>query len=299
MVMREEDRGFAAGVIAFMIWGGLVLFWRLLDTVPASEILSYRVTWSFLFLIPMLALTRRWNEVRDALADKKVLIRIFASAMLIGMNWFTYIWAVNNGRILETSLGYFMTPLFNVAVGHLMLGERSSRLQIIAVGIAGAGVLWALIVHGQFPWVGVMLSCTFTAYGYIRKTVHVEALPGLFLETLLLLPLALGWILWLTLNEQGFLVQPTLRIGVPLMLTGILTAIPLVLFAYAARHVSLSTLGFVQYLSPTGSFLIGIYVFHEPFAASSMGTFACIWVALALHSYDSWRSMRLSHKHIK
>lgn len=293
MRLNEETMGFLAGVGAFTIWGSLVLFWRMLESVPASEILSYRIACSFLFLVPMLLYTGRWPEVKAAFADRHVRWRILCSTLLIGANWFTYIWAVNDGRILETSLGYYLTPLMNVALGYLLLRERSSRLQLLALLLAGGGVLWALILYGQFPWVGLFLSASFAAYGFIRKTVHVESLPGLFMETAMLLPVALGWIAWLAISEgQGFILNPSFRIGVPLVLTGLVTAVPLLMFAYAARHTSLSTIGFLQYLSPTGSFIIGVFVFHEPFSSSSFITFLCIWVALVLHSYDSWRHFR-------
>lgn len=290
--LRDETKGFLAGIISFSFWGTLVLFWRLLDHVPASEVLAWRVVFCFVLIAPVLWLTHRFDEVRQAFVHWPTLWRVMVSTVLIGLNWYTYIWAVSVGLVLETSLGYYMTPLMSIALGLVLLGERFSRLQLLALLLAAGGVLWALVVYGQFPWIGLALTTTFALYGFVRKTVDVEALPGLFLETALLLPLGLLWIGWLTFKGESFLNHPDMFTGMLLVLTGVLTSIPLGLFAYAARHVPLSTLGFLQYIPPTGTFLIGIYVVHEPLSTSTLMTFGCIWLALVIHSVDSLRLMR-------
>lgn len=290
--LRDETKGFLAGVVSFSIWGGLVLFWRMLDHVPASEVLAWRVVFCFIVIAPVLWSMHRFDEVREAFTQWPTLWRVMVSTLLIGVNWYTYIWAVSTGKVLETSLGYYMTPLMSVALGMVLLGERFSRLQLLALLLAGGGVLWALVLYGQFPWIGLVLTTSFALYGFMRKTVAVEALPGLFLETALLLPVAIVWIGWLTFKGESFLNHPDMYTGMLLVLTGVLTSVPLGLFAYAARHVSLSTVGFLQYISPTGSFLIGVYVVHQPLSTSTLMTFGCIWLALVLHSVDSIRLMR-------
>lgn len=283
--MSEERLGMVAGCGACLIWGSLVLLWRQLEHIPASELLAWRVLCSFAALIPVMILTRRWDEVKKALCSRKTLWRMLASTTLIGCNWFLYIWAVNDKRVLETSLGYYMTPLLSVAIGLIFLRERLSRPQLVALLLALSGVLWAVVGYGKLPWVGVCLAVSFGLYGLLRKTVDVEALPGLFVETVLMLPLAMLWLTWLYTQGQ-MAATPEPRNFILLALVGVLTATPLLLFAYSARHVPMTTLGFLQYISPTGSFLIGALFFLEPVSGSLLVTFAFIWIALIIQSLE-------------
>ena len=203
-----------------------------------------------------------------------------------------YIWAISTGQILETSLGYYTNPLMNVLFGFLFLRERPSRLQGIAILLACIGVLLSFLGHNQFPWLALSLAFTFALYGFIRKTVSVEALPGLFIETIVLIPFSLGWILWLYWNGEGFLCSPTVREGFLLFLAGPVTSLPLVMFAYAARHMRLMTLGLLQYISPTCTFFLGIFMFGETLNPTALVTFIFIWLALLLYTVESWRQTR-------
>lgn len=281
--------GLAAGIGAFACWGLLVLFWRLLDAVPPFEILCYRIICSFVVLLPVVLFARRWNEISRALRCSRTLATLLLSSLIIGSNWFLYIWAISEGRVLETSLGYYINPLMNVLLGLVFLRERPSRLQGCAIGLATLGVLWNLVGHGSFPWLALSLAGTFAAYGFIRKKAVVEALPGLFVETAFLTPLAVFWILHLHSQHEGMLSHPRFYEGILLFLSGPVTSLPLVLFAYAARHLRLMTLGLLQYLSPTCTFIIGAFIFKEPLAASTMVTFLFIWTALLLYTVESWR----------
>lgn len=288
----REAFGLLAGLGAFFIWGFLVLFWSLLDAVPPLEILCFRIVFSFMTLLPVVILTGRWREIKEAARDRKIAAIMFASSCIVGCNWFLYIWAVTTGRILETSLGYYINPLVNVLIGFLFLHERPTRLQTLAIALASVGVLWSLVGQNGFPWLGLSLAVTFALYGYIRKTVSVEALPGLFIETVVLTPFALGWILWLYAQGEGFLTHPQAWEGFLLFASGTVTSLPMVLFAYAARHMRLMTLGLLQYISPTCAFFLGIFVFRQELNPSALITFVCIWLALALYTFESWRQVR-------
>ena len=235
--VKSNSLGLLAGLCAFLIWGFLVVFWHMLDAVAPFEILCYRIIFSFVSLLPVVMLTRRWAEVVSAFRNRRVALTMFASSCVVGLNWFLYIWAISTGQILETSLGYYTNPLMNVLFGFLFLRERPSRLQGIAILLACIGVLLSFLGHNQFPWLALSLAFTFALYGFIRKTVSVEALPGLFIETIVLIPFSLGWILWLYWNGEGFLCSPTVREGFLLFLAGPVTSLPLVMFAYAARHM--------------------------------------------------------------
>ena len=292
MAFDASKKGFCAAVLASLIWGGLAIYWRQLQAIPAYEILAYRMVSSFVVLLPVTVMCHSWKEIIPAFQNGRVLRRMVCSTLLIALNWFGYIWAVNNGRILETSLGYYMSPLCNVALGCLFLRERISRLQMAAFAVALLGVMYAVICYGAFPWLGLWLAISFALYGFIRKTVSIEALPGLFMETMLLAPVALSWILYQGLRGHGFLVSPSWREGLLLLGTGVVTALPLGLYAYGARRIRLITMGFIQFLSPSGSFLIGVFLYKEPLTPAALITFSAIWLALILQMVDSWRVFR-------
>lgn len=292
MDSSAQHSGLTAGVLAFSLWGFLALFWKLLEALPALEILSYRIVFSFIVLPPALLCWGRWHEVREAMSNRGALLRLLCSALLIAVNWFTYIWAVTNGHVLDTSLGYYINPLLSVLVGCLFLKERPSRLQGAALVLACIGVLWSVVSQGQFPWIALILAVPFTLYSFIRKTVAVEALPGLFVETALLAPVVLGWLVWQAMHGEGVILDPSFYSFGLLFLSGPLTSLPLVLFAYAARHMRMMTLGIVQYLSPTCTFLLGVLVFKETLSPSTLVMFVCIWTAIALYTWESWRLVR-------
>lgn len=284
--------GLPAGIAAFCIWGSLVIYWKQLEAVPALEILLYRVVFSLVVLWPLAWGSRRLDELRHALSTPGLRLRLACSAALVSCNWGLYIWAVTSGRITESSLGYYINPLTNVLAGALFCRERPSGLQWLAVGIAAAGVGWSLLAYGEFPWVALTLAGTFTAYGVLRKKVAVGALAGLLAETIFLAPPALAVLIWLHMRGEGHFLTVSLPEMALIMGAGIVTTAPLLLFTYAARHMPLSTLGLIQYLSPTLALCIGVGLYHEPVSRATLITFACIWAALALYSWSLWQRHR-------
>jgi chloramphenicol-sensitive protein RarD len=253
-------------------------------------VLVHRVFWSLAFLLILLVARRRWKWLLEVARSPRVLAAFTASAVLLSINWVTYIWAVGNGHVVDASLGYFMTPLVNVALGTTVLHERLRRLQWVALALAGLGVLWLTFQAGQLPWIALILASSFGVYGLLRKVATLGALEGLTLETMVLLPAAVAGFWYL--QASGSARFPTADPATNLWLLGVgpLTAVPLLLFAAGARRLSLTTLGLLQYLSPTLQFLIGVWVFHEPFSPLRMIGFGLIWAALVLYSIDGWRS---------
>jgi chloramphenicol-sensitive protein RarD len=287
--------GILASAAAFLIWGLSPAYWKCLLDVPAVEIMLHRCVWSFLLLMPLLVVLRRWGEFTAALASPPTLGLLTASALLVGGNWFIYIWAVNNDHVLQASLGYYINPLINVLLGMVFLKERLRRAQAVALGLATAGVLYLTITYGDFPWVALSLALSFGFYGLIRKVAPVASLPGLAVETLVLsIPAGL---LLLKLHQTGGGSFMQMGLGTDLLLAGTapLTAVPLLLFTLGARKISLTTLGFIQYLGPTGMFLLGVWVYGEPFSRIQAITFVLIWSALAVFSADMVVQQR--HRH--
>jgi chloramphenicol-sensitive protein RarD len=236
----------------------------------------------------------RWSWLGPALRSRRVMASFVASALLLSANWMTYIWAVSNGHVVEASLGYFMTPLVNVGLGFFLLGERPRRAQWIALGIAAAGVVWLTVSAGRLPWIGLVLALSFGAYGLLRKVATLGALEGLTLETMILAPAAVAAMAWWWGGSATSFPAATLATNVWLVGLGPATTAPLLLFALAARKLSLTTLGLFQYLSPTIQFLLGIWLFKEPFSAIRFVGFALIWLALALYTLDGWRRRGLA-----
>ena len=283
--------GLIAGVCAYLMWGLFPAFFRLLDHVPPAEIVAHRILWSVPVGALLLTLRKQWSEVRAAFANLKVLGALALSALCITGNWLIYIWAVANDRVIEASLGYYINPLVFIAAGVFVLRETLSRLQIFAVALATAGVLTLTFGAGTFPWVAATLAISFSAYGYIRKMTPVGALPGLFIETMLLSPAAFLFLVFL--QGRGALAFGSISTETDLLLafSGPLTVGPLVLFAIAARRLPLATVGFLQYISPTGQFLLGL-LFGEPFTTTHAAAFGLIWTALAISSVEAVRKNR-------
>jgi chloramphenicol-sensitive protein RarD len=278
--------GILASAAAFLIWGLSPAYWKCLRHVPATEIILHRIVWSFLLMMPLLALQHRWGEFTGALRRPATLGLLTASALLVGGNWFIYIWAVNNDHILQASLGYYINPLVNVFLGMVFLKERLRRAQVLALGLAIAGVIYLTVSYGIFPWVALSLALSFGFYGLIRKVAPVASLPGLAVETLVLsIPAGL---LLLNLHHSGGGAFMQVGPGTDLLLAGTapLTAVPLLLFTLGARKIPLTTLGFIQYLGPTGMFLLGVWVYGEPFSQVQAITFLLIWIALAIFTAD-------------
>lgn len=294
-VGREDRSGLVAGLAAFCTWGLIPVYWKLFTNLSALEILAHRFVWTTAFLVGLLSWQRRWPEVREATRSRRALIYCFASGLAISVNWLFFIYAVNVGRVIETSLGYFMVPLVNVLFGATFLRERLTRLQLFSVLLALLGVLNLTIGYGRFPWLAMTLCVSFGLYGLLRKKSGVRPIPGLFLETTLLTPMAAGYLLYLQRTGSSAFVAGPWPMILLLISTGIVTGLPLVWFGHAARHLRLTTLGFLQYLSPSCSFFLGVFLYHEPFTRAHLITFSFIWVALIIFTAEAisrWRAGR-------
>ena len=293
----QETSAFIAGVAAFVTWGLVPVYWKLLRFIPASEILAHRFVWTFAFMILLLSWQKRWPEVLANLRSTRTALLCAGSGVAIAINWFVFIWAVNAGHVLETSLGYFMSPLVNVLLGAIILRERLTRAQLISVLLAGGAVCYLTFGFGRLPWVALTLCLSFGFYGLLRKISGAASIPGLFLETTLLVPFAFGFLIYLVGKSQLHFALGAPGLDALLVSTGIVTGLPLVWFAHAARHLRLTTVGFLQYLSPSCTFFLGVFAYHEPFRRAQMVTFALIWIALGIFTADAvsrWRASKTS-----
>ncbi len=282
--------GTAAGLSAHLLWGLAVLFWPLLGSLNPISIMSHRMIWTVVFLGIVLMATRQFHTVKTALESRRVLLSLFLAAVLLGLNWSVYLLAVTSGRIVESSLGYFITPLLNVLMGRMFLGEKLSRAQGAAIGLAFVGVAASIIAYGHIPWLGFTLALSFALYGYVQKTLRMPSAPSLFVQALMLMPAAL---LWLGLTEEGFgIVGYGPMRPVLLVCTIAFTGLPLLMFGYAARRVTLATIGILQYVSPSISFLLAITVLGESMKPSDMISFPVIWLALVIYTWDAIHHLR-------
>ena len=281
-----------AAAAAYISWGLFPIYFKQIPEVPPLQVVAHRSLWSLVFVITLLAALRRLGWLRAALADAHT-VRVFAaSALLLSLNWLVYVWAVGQGRIVDASLGYFINPLVNVLLGVWVLKERPRPLQWLSVAVAGAGVAWLVAGAGEWPWIALVLAATFGLYGLLRKTAPLGAAEGLALETLMQAPVALLLILWWAWHGTGAMQAADPGTSLWLLVGGPLTAIPLLLFAFGARRITLATLGLLQYLGPTLQFLVGVFVYGEPFGGERALGFALIWGALALYTGESiwqWR----------
>ncbi|MGV7211062.1 EamA family transporter RarD [Oxalobacteraceae bacterium A2-2] len=276
--------GILYAALAFFLWGLFPLYFHAISGVPPQEILGHRILWSLAFLVVVLTVRQQWKWLPRVLATPRVLASFAASAILLSTNWFVYIWSVNNGHVIDASLGYFINPLVNVLLGLLVLKEKLRRGQWMAIMVAAAGVAWLSWQAGQVPWIALILGLTFGAYGLLRKTAALAALEGLSLETMILFPAALAYVLWLSSNgNNSFLNTPSDTTRWLLAAAGPITAIPLLLFAAGARKIPMAVLGLLQYISPTMQALLGVWFFHEAFPPARLLGFVIIWAALLLY----------------
>jgi len=283
--------GLWLGLGAYLLWGVLPLYFKALGHVAPSDIVAHRILWSVIFLAAVLTLWRRWPALRGALAAPKVMLTLAITALLIGGNWLVYIWAVLNGHVLEGSLGYYLNPLVNVLLGVVLLKERLTRPQAFAVLLAAAGVAVLALGAGDGLWISLTLAASFATYGFLRKVAPVKSIEGLSIETLILAPIALGWVLWREeAGSGGF--GATLGTDSLLILAGAATAIPLLLFTAAAKRLPYSTLGFLQYIAPSIQFLLAVLVFGEPLTTAHLVCFGAIWTALLIFASEGIRSNR-------
>jgi len=274
--------GILSAASAFLCWGLFPLYFHAIGEVPPMQILAHRMLWSLLFLLIVLAVRRQWAWLAIA-RQPRILGSFIASAVLLSVNWLIYIWAVNNNHVIEASLGYFINPLVNISLGYLLLKERLRPAQWAAIAVAALGVAWLTWQAGTVPWIALALAFSFGGYGLLRKTAALGALEGLSFETMVLFPFAAAYVGWLTVTgDNAFLNAPLDATRILLVMAGPITAIPLLLFATGARKIPLSILGLLQYLSPTIQFLLGVWLFHEPFTPDRLVGFLMIWAALAL-----------------
>ncbi len=281
---RERRAGIGYALGAFGLWGLFPLYFKAVAAVPANEVLAHRIVWSTVCVGALLWLLRQWPAVRTLALERVSRRRLVVSALLIACNWLIFIWAVANERVLQASLGYFVTPLVSVLLGRLVLGEHLHGRQWAAVGLAGVGVSWLLIGLGVVPWVALGLAASFGGYGLVRKIADVRAIPGLFVEMMMLAPAALAWLVWLALRGQGHLGAQGLSLDVLLMAAGVVTATPMILFGQATRRLRLAAVGLLQYIVPTMQMLLALLAFGEAFTVHHAVAFGCIWTALTLYS---------------
>lgn len=289
---RSIGIGVASAIGAFLIWGFSPLYYRVIGEATAFEIIAHRALWSLLFTLILVAVTGQMRIFLRLFSNRRIQLTLLVSSILVSVNWLGFIWAVNNERALEASMGYFIMPIVMVLLGRLFLDERLSRNQIISLVLVCLGVLNLLVAIQQLPWIALLLAISFGFYSLVRKKINVSALVGLTMECLFLAPVALGY-LWL-LQQEGRLTFGTLSIGFDLLLlgSGLMTALPLLLFTSASKRLRLGTVGLLQYLNPTVQFLLAVFLFNEPFSLPHLVTFSLIWLGLIIFTLDS-------HKQIK
>ena len=285
--------GILYAAASYIMWGVFPIYFKALQDIPPAQILWHRIVWAFVLLLIVLASRRQWSWIAEVSRQPRTLAGFAASSMLLSLNWYLYIWSVNNDHVVDASLGYFINPLVSVLLGFMLLHERLRPIQWAAVALAAAGVAWLTVNAGHPPWIALGLALSFGFYGLLRKTAALGALEGLSLETFLLVPVALGALAWLSLNHENAFTQAALSGKLLLMAAGPITAVPLLLFAAGARRIPMSTLGLLQYSTPTLQLLLGVWLYDEPFGGLRLIGYAIIWAALALYSLDGlWKAWR-------
>jgi len=272
---------------AYLMWGFVPLYFKHLDFIPVYEILAHRVIWSVVVTATFITYLKHWPDVICVCRSYKNLLMLIITSLLISCNWLVFIWAINNEQMLGASLGYFINPIINVVLGLIFLNERLSRLKWIAVSIATIGVLAQAWQLGELPWVSLVLPMSFGLYGLLRKKVKIKAITGLFIETMVVLPVALVYLLMLTNSDTASMLDNNMSLNLLLMFAGVVTAFPLIFFGQAALRLPLSTLGFFQYLAPSMLFLFAVLLYHEPISMIKIFTFACIWLGIFLFAFEN------------
>ncbi|MDQ2180855.1 EamA family transporter RarD [Marinifilum sp. D714] len=288
---QNNTIGYIYALQAFFTWGILPVFWKLLGDIPAMEVLAHRIFWSFVFLMLFIMLKKQKNIIA-LLKQKKTRNSLIVSSLLIGSNWGLFIYAVNINQIVEASLGYYINPIVNVLLGMIILKERLNTLKTIALIIASISVIYLTIDYGRFPWIAIILALSFGFYGLVKKTAGIEAIPALTVETFILTPIAAGFIFWKLFDHSGALFSSDISTDAYLMLTGIVTTLPLYWFAKGTQRIPLSAIGFMQYIAPTIMLSIGVFVYGEAFKKEQIISFSLIWFALILYTISMIRGTR-------
>ncbi len=293
--LKRTQVGVMCAIAAYTMWGIAPLYFKQLQIMPSIDVLLHRVVWSALILVGLIAGKRQWGKVKAAVRSRKVMLILFAAGILLGANWLLFIWAINNDHILDASLGYYINPLLNIFFGRLFLQERLRLFQKVAVLLAIAGVSILVFSYGQVPWIALVLATSFSIYGLLRKQVAVDSMPGLFIETLMMLPFALiYWVFFA--SEYSNMLTNEMSLNLWLLAAGIVTTAPLLCFTAAARRIMYSTLGFFQYIGPTLMFFLAVYLYGEPLEEARLVTFGFVWTALAIFSFDSLRAYRIQRR---
>ena len=288
------NRGIWNALTVYVMWGFFPIYWKLLQDVSALQVIGHRVGWSFILLMTVILLTRQWKDFRS-LALKPNVIGIYGIAgILLSVNWLIYVWGVNSGFIVETSLGYFINPLISVLLGVLFLHERLRTMQWIPIGLAAAGVIYLTVTYGRLPWIALSLAFSFGIYGFVKKLAPLGSLYGLTLETALVFPIAFVYLTFVEFTGTGAFLQNSLLTDILLIGTGLVTSIPLLLFASAVRQIPLTMIGILQYIAPTLQFLIGVFLYHEPFDQSRMIGFSLVWLALIIFWVENYFANRVA-----
>ena len=283
---------------AYTMWGIAPMYFKLLGNVPALEIVMHRIVWSVLVLCVLLVVRKKFSQVLIAIRDPKIITTLAISGLLLAVNWLVFIWAVNNDKLLDASLGYFINPIFNILLARFFLQERLTRLQLLAAFVALAGVVFLIFSYGQLPWIALVLATSFSVYGLLRKKVTVDSMPGLLIESCIMLPFALLY--WCIMDtSSGNMLANSVDLNIILLLAGVVTTAPLLCFTAAARRIRYTTLGFFQYIGPSLMFLLAIMHYQEPLDTSRVVTFVCVWSGLLIYVYDSLRVYRKSRKLIQ
>ncbi len=283
--------GVAFGLTAYLIWGSFPVFFKALEGAAPLEIVCHRIFWSAVFLFILVTIRRQLKKVITTLRSRQTLLTLCGSTLLIATNWLVFIYAVQNGEVLQSSLGYFITPLLSILLGFIFLRERLNRWQLFSVLLALTGVLTLTFHHGQFPWIALILAASFGLYGLLRKVARVESMIGLTVETLLLGPFALAYIIYLTTQQNSSFLAGALHLDLLLPLSGAVTAVPLLLFVGAARRLQLASIGFMQYITPSLHFILAVGLYNEPFSRGHLISFLFIWAGLGVYSGDAlWKN---------
>jgi len=300
MEHKGERRGVLYAAFSYLLWGLLPIYWKLLEGIGADEILASRIVWSFLFMLAILLLTKKWQSFLDTLnsllKNKKQMLFLTTASLLVSCNWFIYIWAVNHNRIIEASMGYYINPLVSVILGMVVLKEKLSIAQYVSFSFAFIGVVILTVSYGMLPWISLSLAITFGFYGLAKKMIKVDSSIGLTLETMAVTPIALIYILYLFSQGTNTFMTVSLKTDVLLILSGAATAVPLLYFAKGAQRIPLSMLGYIQYLAPTISLLLGIFVYGEHFSKAHFAAFLFIWFALVIYSLSNAKFMKWDNR---
>lgn len=286
---RKTREGAIYGVSAYLIWGFFPLYFKLVTHIPLLEIVAHRVIWSVLLLVIMVSGTSRWKLVKLAISQPRTLIILCVSSILITLNWFVFMYAVSHNQLIQSSIGYFINPLISMALGFLFLRERMIQWQKVSFIIAAIGILYYSIQFNQIPWISLLLASTFSFYGLIRKTADVESLSGLTIETFLIGPFALGYLIYLKHIGDGAFLNSSISNDLLLPISGILTAAPLALFTIAAKRLQLITVAFLQFITPSLHFLLAVFVYNEPLSYTHLLSFILIWIGLIIYSFEAIR----------